>query len=80
MKKLSLKNLKLETNDMLQRNQLKTVFGGYGPPGSGTCGYRNDMGVICGLSKEVAMEQVTLFGGYWCCGSCASNGGPASYC
>ena len=33
MKKLSLKNLKLEANDMLQRNQLKTVFGGY----SGSC-------------------------------------------
>ena len=30
MKKLSLKNLKLEASDMLQRNQLKTVFGGYG--------------------------------------------------
>jgi len=32
MKKLSLKNLKLEATDLLQRNQLKTVFGGY-------CGY-----------------------------------------
>ncbi|GAA3558014.1 hypothetical protein [Snuella lapsa] len=30
MKKLSLKNLKLDANDMLQRNQLKTVFGGDG--------------------------------------------------
>jgi len=30
MKKLSLKNLKLEASDLLQRNQLKTVFGGYG--------------------------------------------------
>jgi len=29
MKKLSLKNLKLEVNDILQREQLKTVFGGY---------------------------------------------------
>ena len=28
MKKLSLKNLKLEVNDLLQREQLKTVFGG----------------------------------------------------
>lgn len=35
MKKLSLKNLKLGADDMLQRNQLKTVFGGYS--GSGTC-------------------------------------------
>lgn len=30
MKKLSLKNLKLEASDKLQRNQLKTVYGGYG--------------------------------------------------
>ena len=30
MKKLSLKNLKLDTLDVLQRNQLKTVFGGEG--------------------------------------------------
>jgi len=30
MKKLSLKNLNLEANDMLQQNELKTVFGGYG--------------------------------------------------
>lgn len=29
MKKLSLKKLKLEASDMLQRNQLKSVFGGY---------------------------------------------------
>jgi hypothetical protein len=29
MKKLSLENLKLEADDMLQRSQLKTVFGGY---------------------------------------------------
>tara|TARA_R110002049_G_scaffold65035_1_gene170955 strand:+ start:85440 stop:85658 length:219 start_codon:yes stop_codon:yes gene_type:complete len=29
MKKLSLKNLKLEANDMLQRNHLKSVIGGY---------------------------------------------------
>jgi hypothetical protein len=35
MKKLSLKNLKLDSNDMLQRNQLKSVFGGNG--GHNTC-------------------------------------------
>lgn len=36
MKKLSLKKLKLEANEMLQRDQLKTVFGGYG-------GYDSDL-------------------------------------
>lgn len=30
MKKLNLENLKLEANDMLQRNELKSVFGGGG--------------------------------------------------
>lgn len=30
MKKLKLKNLKLEGNDILKRNELKNVFGGYG--------------------------------------------------
>ncbi len=29
MKKLSLNKMKLEVGDMLQREQLKTVFGGY---------------------------------------------------
>lgn len=37
MKKLSLKNLKLEASDMLQRNQLKSVFGGYSGGYSGVC-------------------------------------------
>ncbi|WP_026808949.1 hypothetical protein [Arenibacter latericius] len=34
MKKLSLKNLKLNSNDLLQREQLRSVFGGYG---GGSC-------------------------------------------
>ncbi|TGV03115.1 TIGR04149 family rSAM-modified RiPP [Flavivirga rizhaonensis] len=29
MKKLKLKNLKLDANNILKRNQLKTLFGGY---------------------------------------------------
>lgn len=33
MKKLSLKNLKFEASEMLGRNQLKTVLGGYKPDG-----------------------------------------------
>ena len=36
MKKLSLKNLNLKATEMLQRTQLKTVFGGYGGAGNGT--------------------------------------------
>lgn len=40
MKKLSLKNLSLGANDMLQRNELRTIFGGYGngcPDGHARC-------------------------------------------
>lgn len=35
MKKLSLKNLNLEVSDLLQRSQLKSVFGGYSDPACG---------------------------------------------
>lgn len=38
MKKLSLNKLKLDADDLLQREQLKTVFGGYGGfNGGGDC-------------------------------------------
>lgn len=37
MKKLNLKKLKLEANEMLQRNQLKTVFGGKYDSSSSGC-------------------------------------------
>ncbi len=36
MKKLSLKKLNLSTGDLLQREQLRTVFGGYGQCKEGT--------------------------------------------
>ena len=52
MKKLSLKELKLGTQDLLRKEQLRTVFGGYGnapnnPTGSGSqgrykCCWKND--------------------------------------
>ncbi|MFD0798015.1 hypothetical protein ACFQZJ_11115 [Maribacter chungangensis] len=40
MKKLSLEKLNLRSDDLLQREQLKTVFGGYGngcPDGHARC-------------------------------------------
>ena len=76
MKKLSLKNLKLEANDMLQRNQLKTVLGGYGGSGGGTCGYNNAYGWDCNVTKEVAKGEYDNYGGNWCCDSCDTT----SYC
>ena len=44
MKKLSLKKLKLERNDLLERNQLKQVFGGYGGSEDDCKGYAK---VVC---------------------------------
>jgi hypothetical protein len=54
MKKLSLKNLKLEANDMLQRNQLKSVLGG----GHGGFAVRN---------VEPTGEAREYNGGVWAC-------------
>ncbi len=54
MKKLSLKKLKLEASDLLQRNQLKSVFGGYGGyhgSGNGLC--------TCKLSSTSSAETHT---------------------
>ncbi|UOY04904.1 hypothetical protein L0P88_13180 [Muricauda sp. SCSIO 64092] len=44
MKKLSLKRLDLNANDLLQREQLKTVFGGYG---GGACEISCSSGLDC---------------------------------
>ena len=57
MKKLSLKNLKLGANDMLQRNELKTVFGGYGGDGYQCC---NDWG--CGTCVTGSNEDCSSHG------------------
>lgn len=80
MKKLSLKNLEFEANELLQRNQLKRVLGGYSAPGS--CGWRSADGstVNCGYSYDDVSYWVNYYGGYYCCSSCKSNGGSASYC
>ena len=70
MRKLSLKNLKLEASEMLGRNELKTVLGGYGvDPGS--CGWRSADGstVNCGYSYADVSYWVTYYGGYYCCQS-----------
>ncbi len=58
MKKLSLKNLKLEASDRLERNQLKSVFGGYG--GTLECRCKNKNGAA-------------WFGGVSSCDDCTSS-------
>ncbi len=76
MKKLSLKQLKLDASEMLERNQLKTVFGGdYGS--GGTCkvyvrpadtspgdpsGYWTDC--LYSVDEAQSMYNAGFFGGY----------------
>ena len=61
---------------VLSRDEMKTITGG------GTCGYRDADGYsMCGLSRREARHMSSQGDGYhWCCDSCASNGGGASYC
>lgn len=69
--------IKVEKKNILSKDQMRMMSGG------GTCGYTTGVeggGIWCGLSKETAMLAQSNYGGYWCCDSCASNGGSASYC
>ncbi|MBY5959208.1 hypothetical protein KUV50_13730 [Membranicola marinus] len=62
----------------IPKDQLKMILGGYG----GSCGYIDNNGnEMCGLSQAEARHMAEgIPGYYWCCESCASNGGSASYC
>ena len=66
MKKLSLKNLKFEASEMLGRNQLKTVLGGYS--GGSSCKAICEDGSIEGASSCSAASDLC----------CKSSGGVKS--
>lgn len=73
MRKLSLNQLDLGEGNLLQRKQLKTVFGGY--ISTGSCAYvtRNGDGEIYveqNVSQETAQSIGSLDGNNWCCESC----------
>jgi hypothetical protein len=72
--KMSLKNIK----DVLSRDEMKVVMAG----SNGSCGVKLSNGQsFCGMSSwEAQQVQSQNPGSYWCCASCASNGGGASYC
>ena len=74
MKKLSLKNLKLEASEMLGRNQLKTVLGGY--QYNGGCAYQGGNGYFGVVSQNMSANEAQWgsykTGGRWCCSSCCS--------
>lgn len=94
MKTLNFKNISsnISREEMHLVRGGRSLEGGGGNSGnsgnienSGTCGYRqpNPGGfesVICGISKSQAISFASSEGGYWCCDSCGSNGGSASYC
>jgi len=72
-----MKGFKLEANELLQRNQLKTILGGQMGDDGGTCAYmtgRSGDGDPIGqtnVSRETA-ESMTANGGSWCCDSCST--------
>ncbi len=75
MKKLSLEMLRLTSDEVLGRSQMKKITGGYGS--SGTCGWKHpNGGSFCGISYSAAMSNFNQYGGNWCCDSCGSS----SYC
>jgi hypothetical protein len=84
MKKLSLEMLKLTSDEVLQRSQMKKITGGYGGIliAPGTCGFIDRDGYpACGISSGSAQMLNRLYpGGNWCCESCHSRGGSAGYC
>lgn len=68
MKKLSLKDLKLDVNDLLEREQLKTIFGGSGGSGEvtpGCPGYSHGKYTFLGGNGYSGCECVSLSAGQW---------------
>lgn len=72
MKKLSLKNLKLGADNMLQREQLRSVFGGNG---DGTCQSWINGTHYTGLSVSDAQGDYAFCteNGYSGCGYCCAS-------
>lgn len=73
MKKLSFKNLKISSSDVLMRDQLKTVFGGYGVGGpyGGWCQCSD--GTVYSVRKCTTIEC-----SFWCAGASWICSGPLS--
>jgi hypothetical protein len=73
MKKLSLEMLRLTSDEVLQRSQMKKITGGYGS----SCGYRHPSGATwCGMSMSSAQQAYGNGGGSWCCASCGTSSFP----
>ena len=77
MKKLSLEMLRLTSDEVLQRSQMKKITGGYG---SGSCGYAYNDGSgwrgDCGVSQSEARFMTAGYSptnAYWCCQSCSTT-------
>lgn len=57
MKKLSLKKLNLAEEELLQREQLKTVFGGYGTWEDGKCTMEMSCTLMNGNKKKITCSS-----------------------
>lgn len=65
----------------MSRKEMRDIMAGSNP-NVGSCGHKDTITgeVTCGLSVSYAQELQSTYGGYYCCSSCHSNGGSASYC
>ncbi|GMQ31345.1 hypothetical protein Aconfl_39890 [Algoriphagus confluentis] len=79
MKKLSLEMLRLSTNEILERSQMKKITGGYGSGGPCCIHLRSSSsGAYLGKSCDQSLEAAR---GAWFMGTHYSNGTYASgYC
>ncbi|WP_439487349.1 hypothetical protein [Algoriphagus sp.] len=83
MKKLSLGRINLLSDEVLERSQLSTIYGGLGGSEFGTCGAKwrnpdaepndpNPYIVTCGWSMATAVSLATQNHGWYCCDSCTN--------
>jgi len=70
MKKLNLRGI----SEILSEKELKSVVGGSGMGGLGTCAhYDSDLDCrTTGISRDIAEALWSAYGGNWCCDSCGS--------
>lgn len=79
MKKLSLGKLKLLSEEVIERSQMASIYGGYGGSGDfGTCKAKwqdesDEWIVACGWSKDTVQNLAAQHNGNWCCDNCNSS-------
>ena len=84
MKCLKKINLRSVSEHLSSKEMRRILGGGEGGYGTGTCGIKYpDSSTVCNISKAEVMfilSPIDTSNYWWCCDSCKSNGGSASYC